>query len=181
MNLRKSLARITKLSLIFIFLFSISVKAEITPQLLQEWAKQPSNVQWNIFYQNTNIQVVDKLPWESPSLYDTYGYTTLNVQNGYVQSVDIVIKRGCEFALTHEVGHALSDYKQIPYWWCFQPCFVQIWQQEKYNCILLIGQGENDIREYFAAAYDLYIRFPQLLKSTCPMTYNYISVVLNYT
>ena len=163
------------------FLWTIPVKAEITPQLMQEWSRQPSNVQWNLYNQRTNIQVVDKLPWESPFLADTYGYTTLNVQNGYVQSVDIVIKRGCEFALTHEVGHALSDYAKIPYFWAYQPCFVQIWQAEKYNCALLIGQGENDIREYFAEAYNLYINYPQILRKCCPSTYNYITVVLNYT
>lgn len=169
------------LTLACILLFTVQARAEITPALLQEWARQPNNVQWNVFYQNTNIQVVDKLPWESPSLYDTYGYTTLNVQNGYVQSVNIYIKRGCEFALTHEVGHALSDYAKIPYWWATNPAFQPIWQAEKYNCALLVGQGEYDVREYFAAAYDLYIRFPQILKQTCPQTFNYITVVLNYT
>lgn len=163
-----------------ILLICTPCKAEITPQLLQEWGRQPNNVQWNLFYQPTNIQVVDKLPWESPSLYDTYGYTTLNVQNGYVQSVDIVIKRGCEFALTHEVGHALSCAGKIPYWWAFQPCFVQIWQAERFNNALM-AQGIDDIREYFACAYDLFIRYPQILKQANPMTYNYMIVVQRNT
>lgn len=173
--------RLISLIGVCILLIYTPVKAEITPQLLVEWSRQPSNVQWNLYNQRTNIQVVDQLPWTSPNLADTYGYTTLNVQNGYVQSVDIIIKRGCEFALTHEVGHALSDYAHIPYWWAYQPCFVQIWQTEKYNCALLIGQGENDIREYFAEAYAIYIRYPPILKQCCPMTYNYITVVLQYT
>lgn len=166
---------------IAVILMATPVRAEITPQLLQEWGRQPNNVQWNLYNQRTNIQVVDQLPWTSPNLYETYAYTTMNVQGGYVQSIDMVIKRGYESALTHEVGHCISNAGHTPYWWCYQPCFVQIWQTERYNNALLIGQGETDIREYFAAAYDLYIRFPQLLKSTCPMTYNYISVVLNYT
>ena len=159
------------------------VKAEITPQLLQEWAKQPNNVQWNVFYQNTNIQVVDRLPWESPSLYDTYAFTTMNVVPNtlYVQSIDMYIKRGYESSLTHEVGHCISNAGHIPYWWCFRPEFIPIWQAEKYNCVLLIGQGENDIREYFAEAYNLYINYPPILKQCCPMTYNYITVVLQYT
>ena len=173
--------RLISLIGVCIILICTPVKAEITPQLLQEWSRQPSNVQWNVFYQNTNIQVVDQLPWTSPNLADTYGYTTLNVQNGYVQSVNIYIKRGCEFALTHEVGHVLSDYAKIPYFWAFQPLFVQIWQAERYNCALLIGQGETDIREYFAEAYNLYINYPLILKKCCPMTYNYITVVLSYT
>jgi hypothetical protein len=162
-------------------LWTIPVKAEITPQLLQEWSKQPINVQWNLYNQRTNIQVVDQLPWVSPFLVDTYGYTTLNVQNGYVQSVDIYIKRGYEFALTHEVGHVLSDYARIPYWWAYNSAFIPIWQAERYNCALLVGQGEYDVREYFAEAYALFINYPLILKQCCPQTYNYICVVLAYT
>ena len=157
------------------------VKAEITPQLLQEWNKQPSNVQWNVFYQNTAINVVDKLPWESPSLYDTYAYTTMNVNQGYVTSIDMYIKRGYEYTLTHEVGHCISNAGHTPYWWCYQPCFIQIWQAERYNCVLLVGQGATDIREYFAEAYNLYINYPPILKQCCPMTYNYMIVVLRNT
>ena len=163
-----------------ILMMCTPVKAEITPALLQEWSRQPSNVQWDLFNQRTNIQVVDTLPWQSPNLYETWGYTTLNVQNGYVQSVNIVIKRGCEFALTHEVGHALSDAGGIPYWWAFRPEFIPIWQAERYNNVLMI-QGVDDIREYFACAYDLYIRYPQLLKQANPLTWNYLQVVLKYT
>ena len=166
---------------IAVILMATPVRAEITPQLMQEWLRQPSNVQWNLYNQRTNIQVVDNLPWTSPDLAQTWAYTTMNVNGGYVQSVDMVIKRGYESALTHEVGHALSNYARIPYWWAYNPSFQAIWQAEKYNCALLFGQGENDIREYFAAAYDLYIRFPQILKQTCPLTYNYLTVVLNYT
>lgn len=172
--------RLISLIGVCILLICTPCKAEITPQLLQEWSRQPNNVQWNLYNQQTNIQVVDQLPWTSPNLADTYGYTTLNVQNGYVQSVDMVIKRGCEFALTHEVGHALSNAGKIPYWWAFQPCFVQIWQAERYNNVMMV-QGIDDIREYFACAYDLYIRFGPMLKKTNPMTYNYMTVVLNYT
>lgn len=161
-------------------LWTIPVKAEITPQLLQEWSRQPSNVQWNVYYQNTAINVVDTLPWQSSNLVDTYGYTTMNVQGGYVQSINMVIKRDCESALTHEVGHCISNANRTPYWWCYQPCFIQIWQAERYNNALM-AQGIDDIREYFACAYDLYLRYPSILKQANPLTYNYITVVLNYT
>ena len=162
------------------FLWAIPVRAEITPQLLQEWGRQPSNVQWNVFYQQTNIQVVDNLGWQSATLYDTYAYTTLNVSNGLVNSIDMRIKRGYEFALTHEVGHCISNANRTPYWWCYQPCFIQIWQAERYNNALM-AQGIDDIREYFACAYDLYLRYPQILKQANPLTFNYIKVVLSYT
>ena len=173
--------RLISLIGVCILLICTPCKAEITPQLLQEWGRQPNNVQWNVFYQNTNIQVVDNLDWQSSNLYDTYAYTTLNVNNGYVQSIDIRIKRGYEDTLTHEVGHALSCAGHVPYWWCFRPEFIPIWQAERYNCVLLVGQGETDIREYFAEAYNLYINYNPILKRCCPMTYNYMTVVLQNT
>lgn len=172
--------RLIFLTAIFILTLTTSVRAEITPQLLNEWAKQPNNVQWDVYYQNTNIQVVDNLDWTSPDLYETHAYTTMNVSNGYVNSIDIRIKRGYEYALTHEVGHALSNVFRIPYGWCTLPDFIRIWQKERYNNVLL-AQGWNDIREYFACAYDLYINYPQLLKQTCPDTYNFMTVVLRNT
>lgn len=174
--------RLILLITIFVLLLTTSVKAEITPQLLNEWSRQPPNVQWNVFYQNTNIQVVDKLPWESPSLYDTYAYTTMNVIPGtlYVNSIDMYIKRGYEYTLTHEVGHVISNAGRSVYWWCYRPEFINIWQKERFNNAMM-AQGIDDIREYFACAYDMYIRYPQILKQANPETYNYIKVVLKYT
>ena len=174
--------RITLLTLVCIFFINVQARAEITPQLLNEWAKQPNNVQWNVYYQNTAINVVDKLPWESPSLAQTYAYTTMNVipNTMYVQSIDMFIKRGYESALTHEVGHCISNAGHSVYWWCYRPEFIQIWQQERYNNVLM-AQGFDNILEYFACAYDLYINYPQILKQANPMTYNYMIVVLRNT
>lgn len=172
--------RIITFTLACILLLTVQARAEITPQLLQEWSRQPNNVQWNVFYQNTFIEVVNELPWVSPSLYDTYAYTTMNVEQGNVKTINMVIKKNYEFALTHEVGHCVSNYAHIPYWWCYQPVFTVIWQNERYNNALMT-QGIDDIREYFACAYDLYIRYPQILKQANPMTYNYIVNVLHYT
>lgn len=174
--------RIFTITLACILLFGVRVRAEITPQLLQEWGRQPNNVQWNVYYQNTAINVVDELPWVSPSLYDTYAYTTMNVipNTQYVQSIDMKIKRGYEYTLTHEVGHCISNAGHSVYWWCYRPEFIQIWQTERYNNALM-AQGMDDIREYFACAYDCFIRYPQILKQANPMTYNYMIVVLRNT
>ena len=149
---------------------------------MMEWGRQPSNVQWNVYYQNTAINVVDNLDWQSQSLYDTYAYTTMNVipNTQYVQSIDMKIKRGYEYTLTHEVGHCISNANHSVYWWCYQPSFIQIWQMERYNNVMM-AQGIDDIREYFACAYDMYIRFPKILKQANPQTFNYITVVLSYT
>lgn len=170
------------LTIAFILLISVPVNAEINYDLLYNWSYQPANVQMDLVLKNTNIQVVDKLDWESPDLYETYAYTTMNPIPGTMiaSSIDVRIKRGYESSLTHEVGHCLSNYKQYIYWWCEQPVFEQIWLAERCNCILLF-QGISDKREYFACAYDAYIRYPEILKNMCPMTYNYITVVLNYT
>lgn len=162
--------------------FCISTKADINYDLLYNWSYQPANVQMDLVRKNTNIQVVDKLDWESPDLYETYAYTTMKPIPGTMlaSGIDIRIKKGYESSLTHEVGHCLSNYQQHIYWWCNQPMFEQIWIAERSKCILLY-QGLYDKREYFACAYDAYIRYPEILKNMCPMTYNYITVVLNYT
>lgn len=174
--------RIISLASIFVILLSTNVKAAVNNELLRQWSYQPANVQQNVMLQNTRINVVQELPWQSPDLYETWAYTTMNVIPGttYVSSIDMYIKQGMESSLTHEVGHCISNAGHSVYWWCYRPEFIQIWQQERYNCILL-AQGWDDIREYFACAYDAYIRYPQILKNTCPSTYNYIQVVLNYT
>lgn len=176
----KHLIKLLTITWVCVLMMHTLVYAEITPQLMMEWSRQPSNVQWNVYYQNTAINVVDNLGWQSANLYDTYAYTTLNVNNGLVNSIDMRIKRGYEYTLTHEVGHCISNANRTPYWWCYQPCFIQIWQSERYNNVMM-AQGFDDIREYFACAYDLYLRYPSILKQANPMTYNYITVVLNYT
>ena len=71
----------TIVAVLFVFLINTSVKADINYNLLHNWSLQPPNVQQNLVDKRTNIQVVDKLPWESPSLYETYAYTTMNVQH----------------------------------------------------------------------------------------------------
>ena len=169
------------LTLIFTLLFTVRVRAEITPQLIQEWQKQPTNVQWSVFYQNTSFNVVDKLPWESPDLAETWAYTSkYKDNNGMVSHIDIVVKRGYESALTHEVGHCLEDCNKVPNWWAYRPEFIQIWLDERLRLPQLAGQGYYDIREYFAEAYNMYIHQPKILKLACPSTFNYIKLVLQY-
>lgn len=164
--------RLISLIGVCILLICTPCKAEITPQLMMEWSRQPANIQDYVIRQNTNIYVVDQLPWTSVDLVETYAYTTMN--DG---SIDIYIKRGCEFSLTHELGHVLSN-TDVFYGKCYQPEFIYIWNVEKYNNVLLVGQGENDVREYFAEAYNQYINFPQILYKSCPLTYNYMKGVI---
>ena len=63
---------------------------------MQEWSRQPSNVQWAVFNQNTNIQVVDNLGWQSATLYDTYapasenkGSLVVNEKTGELEIGDV--------------------------------------------------------------------------------------------
>lgn len=174
--MKKLLCFIT--ALMCTLMIAVPVRADINYNLIYNWSFQPANVQQDLVDKNTHIYVVDQLPWESPDLYETYAYTTMNVIPGtmYVQSIDMYIKTGYEFALTHEVGHALSNADHYAYLWCFMPDFVRIWQEERYNNVMM-AQGFDDIREYFACAYDMYIRYPELLKKTNPQTFNYMVVV----
>lgn len=174
--------RIIIAALVCILLLQVPVRADINYNLIFNWQIQPPNVQQNLVLQNTSIHVVDTLPWESPDLAQTWAYTTMDVIPGtaYVRSVDIYIKTGYESALTHEVGHVLSNAGHTVYWWCFRPEFIQIFQEERYNNVMM-AQGFDNILEYFACAYDMYIRFPELLKKTNPKTFNYLTVVMRYT
>ena len=174
--------RIIIAALVCILLLQVPVRADINYNLIFNWQIQPPNVQQNLVLQNTSIHVVDTLPWESPDLAQTWAYTTMDVIPGtaYVRSVDIYIKTGYESALTHEIGHVLSNAGHTVYWWCFRPEFIQIFQEERYNNVMM-AQGFDNILEYFACAYDMYIRFPELLKKTNPKTFNYLTVVMRYT
>jgi len=174
--------RIIIAALVCILLLQVPVRADINYNLIFNWQIQPPNVQQNLVLQNTSIHVVDTLPWESPDLAQTWAYTTMDVIPGtaYVRSVDIYIKTGYESTLTHEVGHVLSNAGHTVYWWCFRPEFIQIFQEERYNNVMM-AQGFDNILEYFACAYDMYIRFPELLKKTNPKTFNYLTVVMRYT
>ena len=171
------------LSLIACMLMTVQARAEINYNLLMEWSRQPQNVQQNLVNQNTMIRVVDEIPYYDPTLVDVIGLTTMQVYPNtmIVKSVDVQVERGAEYCLTHEVGHCISNANHSLFWWCYRPEFIAIWQQERYNCSLLVGQGSTDIREYFACAYDCYIRFNGILKICCPQTYNYMQVVLKYT
>lgn len=174
--------RIIIAALVCILLLQVPVRADINYNLIFNWQIQPPNVQQNLVLQNTSIHVVDTLPWESPDLAQTWAYTTMDVIPGtaYVRSVDIYIKTGYESALTHEVGHALSNAGHTVYWWCFRPEFIQIFQEERYNNVMM-AQGFDNILEYFACAYDMFIRYPEILKKTNPKTFNYLTVVMRYT
>jgi len=174
--------RIIIAALVCILLLQVPVRADINYNLIFNWQIQPPNVQQNLVLQNTSIHVVDTLPWESPDLAQTWAYTTMDVIPGtaYVRSVDIYIKTGYESTLTHEVGHVLSNAGHTVYWWCFRPEFIQIFQEERYNNVMM-AQGFDNILEYVSCAYDMYIRFPDLLKKTNPKTFNYLTVVMRYT
>jgi len=165
------------------FLGAVPVRAEINYNLLYHWQYQPNNVKMNLVNQNTSIRVVDDIRYDDPTLFDVYGLTTMYLypNSTYVTHIDVQMEQGHEDSLTHEVGHCISNANHSLYWWCFRPEFVQIWLSERDCAYALMAHGHDDIREYFADAYDLYLRFPQILKKLCPMTYNYMIVVLRNT
>lgn len=149
----------------------------VSASIQTEWRLQPQNVQRNLQNQNINIHIVDNLDWNSPNLYDTYAYTQMSVQEGVVQSIDIYLRTDSTASLTHEVGHCISNYNGIPYYWCNTAAFDAVYNAERANNIMMY-QGRDSKIEYFACAYDMYIRFPNVLKQSNPLTYNYIKTVL---
>ena len=177
------ISKLLFLTAVFILGWNKNASADINYNLLLNWSYQPPNVQQNLVRQVTNIRVVDGIPYSDPSLIDVYGLTTMYTIPGttYVTHIGIDIKKGYEEALTHEVGHAISTINHSLWWWVYRPEFLDIWNRERFNCVPLMAQGVDDPKEYFANAYYLYIRFPQILKKVCPDTYNYMTVVMRYT
>jgi len=171
------------LTVLACIMMTVQARAEINYNLIYHWQYQPNNVKQNLVTQNTNIRVVNDIPFTDPTLYDVYGLTTMYLypNSTYVTHIDVQVEQGHEDSLTHEVGHCISNANHSLYWWCFRPEFVQIWLAERDCAYALMAHGHDDIREYFADAYQLYLLYPPILKKLCPMTYNYMIVVLRNT
>lgn len=69
-------------ALVCTLMISVPARADINYNLIYNWSFQPPNVQQDLVAKRTNIQVVNTLPWESPDLYETWAYTTMNVTPG---------------------------------------------------------------------------------------------------
>lgn len=182
---RKAIKSVTMmlLALTCVLFISVDAKAETNNNVAFYLARQPANVQAYIARQGVNIQVVDQLQYSWPGLI-AHAYTTMYGTEDYISGIDIVLLSGYESALTHEVGHCVSNLGNVRYYWAKTPEFMQIWAVERMGvngADVLMAQGWEDPVEYFACAYDMYINFPQLLMKQHPQTYNYIQAVVAQT
>ena len=82
-------------------------------------------------------------------------------------------------AICHEMGHFL-DY--INRWCTDEENFVQIYKNELPTFISIWSTHSNNYStpaEYFAESFEVYCLDNDLLKSSCPQTYNYLYTKLN--
>lgn len=177
----KSITMIMAVASVVILGMTVNAKAETNSNIAFYLAMQPANVQAHIAKQGVNISVVNELPWTSSDLAITYAYTTMHGTQDVITGIDIVIKSGYESALTHEVGHCISNLGNIRYYYATTPEFQAICAAECRNSLYVSSQGWDNPIEYFACAYDAYINFPQALKKYHPLTYNYIQAVVAQT
>lgn len=141
--------------------------------------EQPKNVRNFLAKQNVDIQVVDELEWQSPDALATFAYTMVDFTDDRktITGIKVRLKRGYTEALPHEIGHVISCYNNIAFYWANTPEFEQIWQLESHNS-MLIANGWADSDEYFAEAYKFYVESPEWLKEHHPMTYEYVKAVV---
>ena len=179
---RKAIKSITMmmLGIALVFATSVDVKAETNSNVAFYLARQPANVRSRIANQGVTINVVDQLDYNAPELLETWAYTNMYGTLDNINRIEIVLKKGHENSLTHEVGHCISNYGNIAYYWAQTPEFQAITAAESHNSVLA-AQGWDNPVEYFACAYAMYIDYPQILKNAHPQTYNYIQMVLAQT
>lgn len=152
------------------------VKADI----LQELQKQPAKVQSTLGRNNVSIEIIPIMDIQT-SLTDTFAYTQVTTleDTRTIVSCKIRILSGHENCLTHEVGHAISNYNNYRWFWSDNPTWDAIYATESQKQILY-PQGWYDKQEYFACCYDEYLNHPEYMRVVQPNSYNYIKVVLSY-
>ena len=179
---RKAIKFITMmmLGIALVLATGVDVKAETNSNVAFYLARQPANVRSRLAKQGVTINVMDQLDYSAPELATTWAYTNMYGSLDNINRIEIVLQKGYESALTHEVGHCISNYGNIAYYWAKTPEFTAITAAESHNSVFAAQGWDNPI-EYFACAYAMYIDFPAALKQFHPMTYNYIQAVLAQT
>lgn len=169
------------LAIIFSCLITVNVKADINYNLLYEWSKQPTNVQYSLARQGVTIEVAPFLNWNSSDLMETWAYTQVFTKPDLrtITACKIILLQNHEDCLTHEVGHALSNYNGYRYFWTDNYIWDSIYVSEN-SKQMIYPQGWQNKYEYFACCYEEYLKYPLYMKKLQPSSYNYISVVLSY-
>lgn len=147
------------------------------------WNQQPENIKNYLLRTGTTIQVVDALPSSHMAGNQDLGVTLTHLSGGSITGTEIYIRRNFEQMLTHEIGHCVSHYNNIPFYWAKTPEFQQIWMLEAPSSGIteFWGYPTNTPVEFFAVGYDLYFNYPDFFKKKCPETYKYIKNVIANT
>ena len=139
------------------------------------WNMIPSNVREVYINSGSTITVVNNLGYLGLSTF----YIT-NEENRYV-TIEIDYRDKAKDAVIHEVGHFLSWYLALDLNGTSNE-FYAIWAEE-YPNILSIDNTNianvNTAHEYFAESFAMSILKPDLMKTACPKTYDYIWSCIN--
>lgn len=139
------------------------------------WNMIPSNVREVYINSGSTITVVNSLGYLGLSTF----YIT-NEGNRYV-TIEIDYRDKAKDAVIHEVGHFLSWYLALDLNGKYSD-FYNIWAEEYQNILSIDKTNINNVNtahEYFAESFAMSILKPDLMKNTCPKTYNYIWSCIN--
>lgn len=139
------------------------------------WNMIPSNVREVFINSGSTITVVNNLGYLGLSHF----YITTE-GNRYVH-IGIDYRDKARDTIIHEVGHFLSWYLALDLNGTSSE-FYGIWEEEYQNILSIDKTDINNINtahEYFAESFAMSILKPDLMKNTCPKTYDYIWSCIN--
>lgn len=162
------------LTLLSLFVFPITVKAEVNNNLIMYYSILPENVRAFIGTKNVSFNSVDTI-YYYPAMENVTGLTTFNMNGDLVTGMTVQIKKGREDCLIHEIGHVIDTAGGTLYSLSSTPAFTQIYAAERYkNTQYFYTNGTDNAHEYFAESFNQYITNPDTMKKYNPLTYKYI-------
>ncbi len=144
--------------------FSAAKQKQIKNRFYMQYALLPSYMREGLMKRDAEIYVQKKLaePFESNR---NGGYTTSSATKAtiYVKEVN---EYNLEFALHHEIGHALSRYL-----WPGQSINKLDYLIQENKRLQLGAYYASNAAEWLAECIDILIKDPKLLQENAPMTY----------
>ena len=95
------------LALLSLFIFPITVKAEVNNNAIMYYNTLPENVRVFVGTKNVSFNSVDTISYYS-AMGDVMGLTTFRMAGDLVTGMTVEIKKGREDCLIHEVGHVID-------------------------------------------------------------------------
>ena len=177
MNIKKY-RLIMLLTFLSLFIFPMTVKAEVNNNMVMYYSILPENVRTFVGTKNVSFNSVDTINYYS-AMGDVTGLTTFNMTGDLVTGMNIDIKKGREDCLIHEIGHVIDTAGGKLYSLSSTPLFTQIYVAERYkNTQYFYTNGTDNAQEYFAESFNQYITNPKNMKKYNPLTYKYIDKIV---